>query len=60
MALETFLRLFIVRFQGGFKYAFKIVRVGRWSGSAILAHRAGLNHVEGMNYNVVDGVGECR
>lgn len=56
VALETLLRLFIVRIQGGLEYDFEIVGVSPWGGPT-LAHRVGsksLKHIEGVNCNAVD------
>lgn len=55
VALETLLRLFIVRVHGGLKYDFEFVGLSLW-GIAI-AHRVGsesLKHIEGVNCNAVD------
>jgi hypothetical protein len=53
VALETLLRLFVVRIQGDLKYDFEFVGVSPWA----LAHRVGsesLKHIEGVNCNAVD------
>jgi hypothetical protein len=55
VALESLLRLFIVRVQGGLKYDFKFVGLSPWGRA--MAHRVGcesLKHIEGMNCNAVD------